>query len=64
MRKNFGAKPYFYPQPILILASYGEDGTVDAINAAWGGISEANQISMCLSAGHKTVQNILMNSAL
>lgn len=29
MRKNFGAKPYMYPQPVFILASYGEDGTPD-----------------------------------
>lgn len=63
MRKNFGAKAYLYPQPVLIIASYDENGTADAMNAAWGGISEANQISMCLSAGHKTVQNILMKEA-
>ena len=55
MRKNFGAKPLSYPQPVFIIATYGEDGTPDAMNAAWGGISEMNEISMCLSAGHKTV---------
>lgn len=59
MRKNFGAKPYTYPQPVLIIASYDENGTPDAMNAAWGGISDDTQISMCLSAGHKTVKNIL-----
>lgn len=63
MRKNFGAKPYTYPQPVFIIATYGEDGTPDAMNAAWGGISEANEISMCLSAGHKTVKNILARKA-
>ncbi len=63
MRKNFGAKPYTYPQPVLIIASYGEDGTADAMNAAWGGISDDTQISMCLSAGHKTVENILKRKA-
>ena len=63
MRKNFGAKPYTYPQPVLIMASYGEDGTADAMNAAWGGISDDTQISMCLSAGHKTVENILKRKA-
>ena len=50
MRKNFGAKPLSYPQPVFIIATYGEDGTPDAMNAAWGGISEMNEISMCLSA--------------
>ena len=49
MRKNFGAKPLSYPQPVFIIATYGEDGTPDAMNAAWGGISEMNEISMCLS---------------
>ena len=33
------------------------------MNAAWGGISEMNEISMCLSAGHKTVKNILKRGA-
>lgn len=63
MRKNFGAKPILYPQPVFIIASYDEAGVPDAMNAAWGGISESNEISMCLSAGHKTVKNILARGA-
>ena len=63
MRKNFGPKPYLYPQPVLIIATYGEDGTPDAMNAAWGGISDSNRVAMYLSAGHKTVQNILSRKA-
>ena len=63
MRKNFGAKPWTYPQPVLILATYGEDGTPDAMNAAWGGISEASEISVCISEGHKTTANILARKA-
>ena len=63
MRKNFGSKTWLYPQPVLIIASYDKDGTPDAMNAAWGGISDYNQISMCLSAGHKTVKNILNKKA-
>ena len=59
MRKNFGAKPILYPQPVFIIGSYDENGKADAMNAAWGGISEADEISLCLSAGHKTVKNIL-----
>lgn len=63
MRKNFGAKPILYPQPVFIIASYDENGMPNAMNAAWGGISEANEISMCLSAEHKTVKNILKRKA-
>lgn len=59
MRKNFGAKAYCYPQPVFILAAYGEDGTPNAMNAAWGGISEENELSLCISAGHKTTKDIL-----
>ena len=63
MRKNFGAKPWTYPQPVFILATYGEDGTPDAMNAAWGGISDDKELSMCISAGHKTTANILTRKA-
>lgn len=63
MRKNFGAKPILYPQPVFIIGTYDENGIPDAMNAAWGGISEANEISMCLSADHKTVKNILLKKA-
>lgn len=63
MRRNFGAKAYTYPQPVFIIATYGDDGTPNAMNAAWGGISDYTQLSMCLSAGHKTVKNILARGA-
>ena len=59
MRKNLGAKPYTYPQPVFILAAYDENGVPDAMNAAWGGISDSTELSMCISAGHKTTKNIL-----
>ena len=63
MRKNFGAKTYMYPMPVLIVAAYGEDGTPNAMNAAWGGISDDAQVALCLSAGHKTTRNILARGA-
>ena len=63
MRKKFGAKPITYPQPVFIIASYDETGKPDAMNAAWGGICGDKEISMCLSAGHKTVKNILKRKA-
>lgn len=63
MRKNFGAKPICYPQPVFIIASYDENGKPDAMNAAWGGISDDTQLSLCLSADHKTVKNIQARGA-
>ena len=63
MRKDFGVKTYLYPMPVLIIATYGEDGTPDATNAAWGGICDENKIAMCLSEDHKTTKNILARKA-
>lgn len=63
MRKNFGAKAWTYPQPVFIIATYDENGNPDAMNAAWGGIDYDDRINLCLSAGHKTVANILANNA-
>lgn len=63
MRKNFGAKPMCYPMPVFIIGTYGIDGTPDAMNAAWGGISEEQEISICISEDHKTTENILARKA-
>lgn len=63
MRKNFGAKPICYPQPVFILAAYDENGVPNAMNAAWGGISEDQEVSICVSADHKTTLNILLKKA-
>lgn len=63
MRKNFGAKPNMYPMPVFIIATYDENGRADAMNAAWGGITGNTEITMCLSASHKTVKNIKKKKA-
>ncbi len=58
MRKDFGVKPWFYPLPVLIVGTYDAQGRPDAMNAAWGGLYEANLVELCLSSGHKTYKNI------
>lgn len=63
MRKNFGAKPFLYPQPVLLIASYNEDGSANLMNAAWGCIADYKRIAIVLSAQHKTVKNILQRKA-
>ena len=62
MRHNFGPKPLLYPMPVLIIATYGEDGTPNAMNAAWGGMADTEMISICL-ADHKTTRNIFARKA-
>lgn len=63
MRKNFGNKPWCYPQPVFILAAYDKDGNPNAMNVAWGGIHYDDQIAMCISTNHKTTANILESKA-
>ena len=63
MRKNFGVKPMVYPMPVFIIGTYDEYGTPNAMNAAWGGISEENEITICVSADHKTTANFLSRGA-
>ena len=62
-RKNLGVKPYLFPQPVMIIGTYDENGVPNAMNAAWGGISEETQISICVSEDHKTTKNILSRGA-
>ncbi len=63
MRKNFGPKTWLFPCPVLIIATYNPDGSANAMNAAWGGIYDTNQIMLCLSDGHATTKNILRTHA-
>ena len=63
MRKNFGAKAMLYPMPVFIIGTYNEDGTPNAMNAAWGGISEETEISICVDGTHKTADNLLARKA-
>lgn len=59
MRKNLGPKSWFYPEPVIIVGTYDEEGNPNAMTAAWGGISDTNELGLCLSDEHKTVKNIL-----
>ena len=62
MKKNFGAKPYLFPQPVMIIATYDENSNANAMNAAWGGIVGMNEIIIDLSS-HKTTENLLKTKA-
>ena len=62
-RKNFGAKPLTLPQPVWIIATYDENGVPDAMNAAWGGVSEEKELFVCLSPSHKTCRNFAVTGA-
>ncbi len=44
--------------PVLMIATYNEDGSVNVMNAAWGTMLERDQVMLNLTETHKTVQNI------
>ncbi len=61
-RTNFGAKPIMLPQPVLIIATYDENGVPDAMNAAWGITTDFKEITISLSE-HKTTDNLAARGA-
>ena len=52
-----------YPLPVLIIGTYDENGVPNAMNAAWGTVCDTAQVAIVLSAGHKTVKNLLKTKA-
>lgn len=61
-RIDLGAKPLIFPMPVLIIGTYDKDGVPNAMNAAWGMISDMNEISISLSE-HKTTENLAVTGA-
>ena len=58
MRKNIKTTEAIFPMPVLMIATYNEDGTIDVMNAAWGMMLERDQVVLNLTETHKTVKNI------
>ena len=63
MKKDFGVKNWMFPMPVLMIGTYNEDGTPDMMNAAWGGITLEDQITICIDTSHKTWANIAARKA-
>ena len=58
MRKNIKVTEGIFPMPVLMIATYNEDGTINVMNAAWGTMYERDQVILNLTESHKTVKNI------
>lgn len=57
-KKDLGVKPYTFPMPTLMIGTYNENGSVDVMMMAWGGICAENMVALNLEADHKTVANL------
>lgn len=58
--KSFGQKSWMLPQLVLIIGTYNENGTANAMNAAWGGQWDAKEIMISMGA-HATTENLNRN---
>ncbi|MBE6010856.1 MAG: flavin reductase family protein [Lachnospiraceae bacterium] len=58
MKKDLGVLQAVYPMPVLMIATYDENGKVDVMNAAWGNICAPDKIALFISEPHKTTKNI------
>ena len=63
MKKDLGVLPALFPMPVLMVATYDENGVVDVMNAAWGQICDNDKVILSLTESHKTVANIKLNKA-
>ncbi|TGX82320.1 flavin reductase family protein [Palleniella muris] len=55
--KSFEPKPWVVPQPVLIIGTYNDDGTPNAMNAAWAGQWDMKEIMISMG-NHATTRNL------
>ena len=63
MRAKLNITEGIFPMPVLMVATYNEDGSVNVMNAAWGTMQERDSVVLNLTETHKTVQNIKARGA-
>lgn len=63
MRTKLNITEGIFPMPVLMIATYNEDGSVNVMNAAWGTMQERNHVVLNLDENHKTVKNIKARGA-
>lgn len=63
MRRELNITEGIFPMPVLMIATYNEDGSVNVMNAAWGTMQERDMVALNLTESHKTVKNIKARGA-
>lgn len=58
MRKRIKTTEAIFPMPVLMIATYNEDESIDVMNAAWGMMLDRQYVVLNLTESHKTVTNI------
>lgn len=63
MKKELKVCPAIFPMPVILIATYNDDGSIDVMNAAWGCAFDTNQIELNISDNHRTTENIRKRKA-
>jgi len=63
MKKDLGTVQAVFPMPVLVIAAYDENGTVQCMNAAWGQICDSDKIALFLDPDHATTKAIVARKA-
>ena len=63
MRVKVNNSDGIFPMPVLMIATYNEDGSVNVMNAAWGSMQARGHVVLKLTETHKTVENIKARGA-
>ena len=63
MKIDLGVKPYIFPMPVLLIATWCEDGTADVMTAAWGGICGRSTVWLKINEHHRTSENLKLRRA-
>ena len=63
MKKRIKTTEAIFPMPVLMIATYNDDDTVNVMNAAWGTMLERDEVILNLTESHKTVKNIRKRKA-
>ena len=49
MRRQLNITEGIFPMPVLMVATYNEDGSVNVMNAAWGTMQERDTVALNLT---------------
>ncbi len=65
MKKSIGSNTVLYPTPVIIVGSYDEQNTPNAMAVAWGGVvsSDPACVSVSIRSSRKTYENIMKKNA-
>ena len=63
MRKTIKTTEAIFPMPVLMIATYNDDESVNVMNAAWGTMLDRDKVILNLTETHETVKNIKARKA-